>query len=125
MYPYFDEAANLIHDSNSFIKWGAIITLSNLIAVDDDDRFATIYEKYFDLIDSESMITAANVIGNAWKIIKKNPIHENDITRRMLRVSENTYLNKGLPSAECKNVLIGHVVDCLINTMTCQVIRNQ
>jgi len=64
------------------------------------------------LIDSESMITAANVIGNAWKIIKKNPIHENDITRRMLRVSENTYLNKGLPSAECKNVLIGHVVDC-------------
>jgi len=43
MYPYFDEAANLIHDSNSFIKWGAIITLSNLIAVDDDDRFATIY----------------------------------------------------------------------------------
>ena len=112
IYPYFDDVACLIHTSNSFIKWGAIITLSNLIAVDKDNKFEAIYKKYFNLIDSDSMITAANVIGNAWKIIKKNPIHENDITQRMLRITENTYLNKGKPSPECTNVLIGHVIDC-------------
>lgn len=112
IYPYFNEVANLIHASNSFIKWGAIITLSNLIAVDEDNRFAAIYEEYLDLIDSESMITAATVVGNVWKIIKKNPTCENDIIQRMLRITENIYLNKGEPSPECNNVLIGHAIDC-------------
>lgn len=112
IYPYFDEITALIDSPNSFIKWGAIITLSNLIAVDEGNKFASIYEKYFGLIDAEVMVTAGNVIGNAWKTILKKPEYEPDITKRILGISDNTYLYKGEPSPECKNILCGHAIAC-------------
>lgn len=112
VYPYFKEIAQLIDSTNNFIKWGALLTISNLIPIDQERRFDAIYDKYFDLINSDSMITAATVAGNAWKFVQSWPEKENDITARMLRVLENTYLNKGKPSLECKNILIGHVIEC-------------
>ncbi len=112
IYPYFDAIAELLDSHNNFIKWGAIVTLSNLAAVDDLRKFDAIYNRFFGLINDQSMITAGNVIGNAWKIVLKDPAHEKDITERLLRVSENTYINKGKPSPECKNILIGAVIDC-------------
>ncbi|NTW70939.1 MAG: hypothetical protein HGA49_01715 [Eubacteriaceae bacterium] len=112
IYPYFDDISRFIDSKNSFIKWGGLITLSNLAAVDDKNKFKGIYEKYFSMIDSESMITAGNVVGNAWKIIMKNPEYEGDITKRLLGVTDNTYVNKGKPSAECRNIMLGNVIDC-------------
>ena len=112
VYPYFEEVAALIGSPNSFIKWGAIITLSNLTAVDTENKFASIYEKYFGLIAADAMVTAANVIGNAWKIILSKPEYEQDITKRLLRIPQNTYLYKGEPSPECRNILCGHAIDC-------------
>lgn len=112
VYPYFEEVAALIGSPNSFIKWGAIITLSNLAAVDTENKFASIYEKYFGLIAADAMVTAANVIGNAWKIILSKPEYEQDITKRLLRIPQNTYLYKGEPSPECRNILCGHAIDC-------------
>lgn len=112
VYPYFEEVAALIGSPNSFIKWGAIITLSNLAAVDTENKFASIYEKYFGLIAADAMVTAANVIGNAWKTILNKPEYEQDITKRLLRIPQNTYLYKGEPSPECRNILCGHTIDC-------------
>lgn len=112
IYPYFDEISRFIDSKNSFIKWGGLITLSNLAAVDEENKFKDIYEKYFSMIDSESMITAGNVVGNAWKIILKNPEYEGDITKRLLGVANNTYINKGKPSPECRNIMLGNVIDC-------------
>lgn len=112
VYPYFEEVAALIECPNNFIKWGAIITLSNLAAVDTENKFASVYETYFGLIDADAMVTAANVIGNAWKIIMSKPEHEPDITKRLLRIPQNTYFSKGEPSPECRNILCGHAIDC-------------
>lgn len=112
VYPFFAEIAALIPSGNNFIRWGAIITVANLVRVDDNNHFEAIYADYFDLIDDGSMITAANVVGNAWKIMERYPDRREDITRRMLRVTDNTYFTKGQPSPECRNVLIGHVIDC-------------
>lgn len=110
--PYFNDIADLLDSSNNFLKWGAIITIANLAAADSEDKFAGIYEKYFSLINSESMITAGNVVGNAWKIVLKDPGLEKDITERLLGVEKNIYLNKGWPSSECLNIMFGHVLDC-------------
>ncbi len=112
VYPYFDDVASLIDSQNNFIKLGVIITLSNLISVDNENKFKSIYEKYFSLINSDSMITAGNVVKNAWKIVMKNPGWEDDITKRLLSLSANTYLNKGEPSPECKNIIFGDAIDC-------------
>lgn len=112
LYPYFDRVASFMDSTNSFIKWGAITTISNLIVVDTDQKFLKIYDKYFDFIKSDSMITAANAAGNAWKVVKKYPQYERDITRRLLEVASREYFNKGEVSPECQRILCGHVLDC-------------
>src|SRR5690554_3532478 len=39
VYPYFDNIVQWLHHKNSFIKWDGISTMSNLSAVDHEDRF--------------------------------------------------------------------------------------
>ncbi|MHB1485890.1 MAG: hypothetical protein ACYCYI_14705 [Saccharofermentanales bacterium] len=112
IYPYFDDLFKMIRSDNSFIKWGAIITISNLISVDDENKFNGFFREYFSLLETGSMVAAANVICNAWKILKYKPYYENEITGKLLGIDTYTYLYKGEPSCECKNILIGHVLDC-------------
>ena len=112
IYPYFDDVANWLRDSNSFVKWDGILTLANLASVDTQRRFASVYEEYFGLIRDSKMVTAANAAGNAWKIVQAVPEWESDITRRLLEVPQIVYLHHGEPSAECNRVMCGHVLDC-------------
>lgn len=112
IYPYFDDVANWLRDSNSFVKWDGILTLANLASVDAQRRFASVYEEYFGLIRDSKMVTAANAAGNAWKIVQAVPEWESDITRRLLEVPQIVYLHHGEPSAECNRVMCGHVLDC-------------
>lgn len=112
VYPYFNEIAKWLHHDNSFIKWDGILILSNLAAVDHEHRFEAIFQDYFDLLHDPQMITAANVVGNAWKIVLAKPELENEITRRLLEVSNIIYLNKGEPSPDCNCIVSGQVLEC-------------
>ena len=112
IYPHFDDVTSWLQDSNGFVKWDGILILANLAAVDMQRRFASIYEEYFGLIRDSKMITAANVAGNAWKIVQAVPEWEPDITQRLLEVPQIVYLHHGEPSAECNRVMCGHVLDC-------------
>ena len=112
IYPYFEILAKWIHHKNSFIKWDGIIILSNISAVDDENKFKDIYQDYFALIQDPQMITASNVVGNAWKIVLAKPELENDITKRLLKVPNTVYLRKGNPSPECNYIVCGQVLEC-------------
>lgn len=112
VYPYFNEISRLTQSENSFIKWGAIITISNLVSVDELKLFPGIFERYFDLLEDRKMVTAANVAGNAWKIALRYPDLEPDITTRLIRAAGNIFYHKGEPSPECNNVMCGHLIDC-------------
>lgn len=112
VYNYFDDIAKLIYSRNSFIKWDGITILSNLLSVDSDDKFISIYQYYFSLMNAPEMITASNVVGNSWKVVLNKPQFESDITRRMLSVPNIIYYYKGNPSPECNNVVCGQVIDC-------------
>ena len=112
VYSYFENVALCLRHPNSFIKWDGILALSNLAAVDREDKFGAIYEDYFGLIRDPQMITASNVIGNAWKIVFARPEWENDITARLLEVPGIMYMYKGEPSPECNRIVCGHVLAC-------------
>lgn len=112
IYPYFEILAKWIHHKNSFIKWDGIITLSNISAVDDENKFKDIYQDYFALIQDPQMVTASNVVGNAWKIVLAKPELENDITKKLLKVPDIVYLHKGSPSPECNYIVCGQVLEC-------------
>ncbi|MFH2142564.1 MAG: hypothetical protein ABIJ97_09090 [Bacteroidota bacterium] len=111
IYPYFGFFVKLLDSDNSFIKWGAIITLSNLAVVDSENQFDKIFAKYFSLITASVMISAANVIGNSWKIADTKPVLISRIVDEILKLEKAKYYNKGKISPECNNVIAGEAID--------------
>jgi len=111
IYPYFDLFVDLLDSDNSFLKWGAIMTLANLAAVDDQKRFKVIFRKYYAPIQGPKLVTAANIIGSSAKIAQGKPDLTERITHEILKVEKASYENKGTPSPECRNVAIGKTID--------------
>lgn len=112
IYPYFSDVVRMVESDNKFIKWGGIITLTNLLSEDQEARFRDVFDMYFKLIDSEVMVTAVNVINNTWKIIEYYPDLEKQITEKLLSIENNNYMHKGKISSECKNIVLGAVINC-------------
>jgi hypothetical protein len=111
IYPYFDVFVTLLDSDNSFLKWGAIMTVANLTAVDKEKMFESIFRKYYAPISGPAMVTAANIIGGSAKIALAKPELTQRITREILKVEKAKYENKGAPSPECRNVAIGQAID--------------
>ena len=111
IYPHFNTFAKLLDSENNILKWGAIITISNLASVDTDNAFEKIFEKYFSSITEKNMITASNIIKNAWKIALAKPESAEGITQEILKAEKTSYENKGQLSPECNNIACGHAID--------------
>lgn len=111
IYPYFDVFVGLLDSDNSFLKWGAIMTVANLTAVDKENKFEAIFRKYYAPIKGPTMVTAANIISSSAKIVLAKPELTQRITREILKVEKAEYVNKGAPSPECRNVAIGQAID--------------
>lgn len=111
LYPYFDVFVELLDNENSFLKWGALLTIANLTAVDSEKRFDKIFRKYYSLITGPVMVSAANVIGGSAKIALNKPELIERVCEEILKVEGVNYEKKGLPSPECQNVAIGHAID--------------
>lgn len=88
------------------------MTLSNLLAIDHNDKLNNVLNDYLEMIHSPQMITAGNVIGNAWKIVVAKPKQDYHITSKLIEVPFNIYYHKGEPSPECNNILCGKVIEC-------------
>lgn len=125
IYPYFDDIFALIYNINSFIKWDAITIISNLITVDNQSKFDLLFNQYFNLLHDKQMITAANVVVNAWKIVRANPKYEFEITSRLLMIPNNQYYSDGVISPECNKILCGHVIDCFSKYFELSALQNK
>lgn len=113
IYPYFDHFKSMLRNDNSFLKWGAILTLSNLTAVDTESKFEQIFREYFKPIHGPEMITAANIIGASATIVRHKPELADRVANEIFKAEKAVYLNKGVPSPECRNVVLGQAIDTL------------
>jgi hypothetical protein len=113
LYPHFDTFADLLEAQNSFLKWGAIMTLAHLAGVDSRGKIDDLLPRYFALITEPVMVTAANVIGSLPRIASARPELAERIVREILKVETATYELHGCPSPECRNVAIGHAINAL------------
>jgi hypothetical protein len=111
IYPFFEVYVDLLDSDNSFIKWGAILTLANLIKADTQKKFDRIFEKYYQPVTGDVMITASNTIGSSVKIISARPDMACRIAGEILKVEKAEYKMHGVLSPECRNVAIGHAVE--------------
>ena len=108
LYPEFGRFVDMLDSENTFLKWGAIIIIGNLAAVDSDNKVGRILDRYLAPISGSVMITAANTIGGAGKIARAKPRLADRIVRALLRVEAANY-----QTPECRNVALGHVVKSL------------
>jgi len=111
IYPYFAVFTALLDHENSFLKWGAIMTVANLTAVDAEGRFEAIFDRYYAPIPGLTMVTASNIIGSSPRIVQAKPHLTQRITTEILKVEKAQYEHRGSPSPECRNVTIGHAID--------------
>ncbi|MBP1918373.1 hypothetical protein [Youngiibacter multivorans] len=106
-YAYFDEIASLLVSDNSFLRWGAILTVSGLAAADAERKIDRYLDTWLALLDSGHVVDSANMAGNAWKVVKARPDLEPVVTEALLSVENSTYYYKGEVSEECRLVAMG------------------
>jgi hypothetical protein len=113
VYPHFQRFVEIVEGENTFLKWGAIMTIANLAAVDSEGRIDAIFDRYFAPITGPVMVTAANIIKAAAGIARAKPSLTERIVSEILKVEKARYLLHGKLSPECSNVACGHAVDAL------------
>jgi uncharacterized protein (DUF1810 family) len=113
IYPHFHRFVELLEGENKFLKWGGIMTIAILAAVDSEQRIEAIFDRYFAPITGPVMVTAASIVGGAAKIARAKPALTERIVTEILKVEEAKYLMHGQLSPECSNVVCGHAVVAL------------
>ena len=108
LYPYMDFFINLLESKHRILTWNAIIIIANLTKIDKENKFDTIFEKYYSFLDNEYMVTVANVVGNSGKIALAKPHLTQKITDKLLTV-EHISTTPHL-SEECKRVITEHAI---------------
>ena len=111
VYPYFDVFRNLSVCDNSFLKWGAIMTIANLAAADSENKFDAFFDQYYAPVTGPVMVSAANIIGSSPKIVSAKPYLAQKITKEILKVEKANFEMHGEPSPECRNVALGHAIE--------------
>lgn len=115
LYPQFDIFANLLDNEKNVLKWTGIIVLGNLSKVDTDNKIDAILPNLLSFVNDKMLITAANAVNALALIAKYHPNHTDRIIKTILSVEKTNYISKGKVSPECRNVVIGHVLNSFKN----------
>jgi len=108
LYPRIDFFIDLLDSENNFLKWGSILIIANLAAVDSGRKFEKIFDKYFEPIPGPVLITAANVVKAAAKIALAKPELADRIAKELLKVEGARY-----QTTECRDIALGHAIGSL------------
>jgi len=90
LYFYWDYFIELLGSTNTYHKIPAIITIANLTKVDSEQKFEQIMDKYYDLLDDNSIVTTRDIAQNLGTIAKAKPNIESIITQKLLEI-DNTH----------------------------------
>ena len=88
LYPGWDYFVELLSADNTYWKMSALQIIASLTKVDTEDRFETIFDNYYELLDDRSVIPAAHVAGNSGKIARAKPGLQTRITNRLLGIDK-------------------------------------
>lgn len=103
LYSDFDVFVKLLDSKYRILIWTAFGILANLTRVDTEDKFDTIFDRYYSFLQDEYMVTVANLVGNSGKIANAKPYLVPKITTELLKV-QNLSTTPHL-TEECKKVI--------------------
>jgi len=108
LYPYMDRFIALLDSKHRISVWNAMAIVANLTAVDIDGKFEKNFNKYYGFLNSEYMVTVANVVGNSERIVSNKPHLADKIITELLKV-QNLKTTPHI-SNECKLVIAQHAI---------------
>jgi hypothetical protein len=109
LYSHMDSFIALLDSKYRILTWNALAIIANLCPVDVNKKFDKIFDKYFGFLQSEYLVTVANVVGNSGKIALAKPYLIPKITPALLSI-EKISITPHL-TEECKRVVAEKAVD--------------
>ncbi|HUS70144.1 MAG TPA: hypothetical protein VM075_05115 [Anaerolineae bacterium] len=88
LYPHWHVFVKLLASENTYFKLRGVNLIAAIIGADTENRFEQIFDRYYDLLDDKSVITASYIAGNSGKIARAKPGLQSRITRRLLSIDE-------------------------------------
>lgn len=108
LYPKIDFFIQLLNSDLKIIKWNAMDVLANLTKVDTENKFDTIFDKYYGFLSDDVMITVGHVVDNSGRIAKAKPHLTLKITSELLKIEKIP--TRPHLTQECKNILLGKTI---------------
>jgi hypothetical protein len=112
LVPYFERIVRLLESPNTFIKWGVILTIPNLLQTIRPHQWQQTREKYLASLKSQNVAEFGNIVSCIKKILNVYPEEEHGIIPILLQIDGRMFLHQGEASPECLNVAKGHILDC-------------
>lgn len=91
LYPHMQAFIELLNSKHRILTWNAMAIIANLTKVDTERKFDGIFDKYYDFLNDEYMVTVANVIANSAKIALAKPYLVQKITEKLLKVENISF----------------------------------
>ena len=98
LFPAWDFLAEMLDSDNAYWRLIAVRLIANLVAVDSENRFERIFDKYYNLLN-DSVIVAGHITANSGKIARAKPGLQAKITARLLNIDKTSQKNKDLVKA--------------------------
>jgi len=90
LYPKWDYIHEMLISNNSNEQYVAIYLLASLTACDSKNKFETIFDEYFGVLDGDKTMPASHVILNSGKLIQNKPELRQQIISKLLN-TDNTF----------------------------------
>jgi hypothetical protein len=88
LYSKWDFFTELLNSDNTYHKLSSIQLIANLTKADTKNKFEKTFDKFYNLLDDKSFITAAYVAAASGKIAKANPKLQTKITNKLLNIDK-------------------------------------
>jgi hypothetical protein len=109
LYPSMDKFVAMLDSKHRILTWNALAAIANLTVVDVDCKFDAIFDRYYDFLGSEYMVTVANTVVNSAKIVRNKPYLADRIATELLKV-QNLKTTCHL-TEECKRVIAEKAIE--------------
>lgn len=73
LYPKWDYFSKMLKSKNNYHKYIAVYLLANLTAVDEENKFESIFDDYYGILGGDKAMTASHVALNSSKIAINKP----------------------------------------------------
>ena len=105
LYPKWNFFADLLKSKNAFHRSTAVITISNLTLIDNDEKFEDIFDEYFRLLDDKSVIVTRKLTIYVGRVTKAKPLLRVKMKDILLSIDDTQH------STSRKDLIKGDIVE--------------